>query len=212
VRPVYVGRLPSGRGRGRRWVPARVWVVLGGAAVVGLASGSARLGQALVLGAVVWPVLGACWWRAVRLLSEYVSGRGGDVFGLAHAWRTWPELGPHLGLATVDPRTARQVLPTQRGAVGALILNPGEAAWVVPRLAFRLTGWGFAAEGRLVAGMVPADFAERVPALVHAWNAHSIRVDSPRRGWVRLTVLRRDPLAVPVPALPVGEPVDLAGC
>jgi S-DNA-T family DNA segregation ATPase FtsK/SpoIIIE len=58
--------------------------------------------------------------------------------------------------------------------------------------------------------MVPEDFTERVPALVHAWYVHAVRVDSPARGWVRLTALRRDPLAAAVPALPVADSPNLA--
>lgn len=186
-----------------------MWVVLGAAVIVGVAAGSARLAVWVIVAGALLPLAGWCWWRVARAVAEHGSGRVGDVFGLVHAWRTWPELAPHVGLATVDPRTARQVLPARGGGVGAMVLNPGEAAWIVPRLVFSLTEWGFAARGRLVAGMVPEDFTDKTPALRHAWAAHTIRVDSPRLGWVRLRVLRRDPLAAPVPALPVGAMADL---
>jgi DNA segregation ATPase FtsK/SpoIIIE, S-DNA-T family len=189
-------------------LPPRIWLVIGAALFFGAVTGSDRVVVATLLLGAMAPLLEHGTWRGVRAVAERVRGRAGDLFGLVWAWRTWAELGPHLGLATVDPRTARQILPTLGGS-GGLVLNPGEAEWIVPRLTFRPTGWGFTATGRLVAGMVPDDFTAKTDALVHAWYAHLIRISSPERGWVRLTVLRRDPLAAPVRPAPIPPVPDL---
>jgi len=208
VRPLYVGRLPHRRAGGGGW-GLRVWLVLTLTLVAWGLVGS-RTGLLVLAAGLLWRSLGGLWWRGVRLAVERVGGRAGDVLALVHAWRWWPVLAPHVGLATVDPGTTRQLIPARGGRTGALVLDPGRSEWIVVRLVFRLTPWGFTATGRLVAGMVPEDFTERTPALVHAWYVHAVRVDSPARGWVRLTALRRDPLAVPVPALPVPDTPDLA--
>ena len=124
-------------------------------------------------------------------------------------------MAEQLGLALVDPRSARRLIPAGGGAVagsGALVLDPGETRWIVPRLRFRRTRHGWTAEGRLPGGVLPEHFSERVGFLLHAWRAFLLSVDSPRRGWVRLVVLRSDPLRAPIPALPIPgvDAVDLA--
>jgi DNA segregation ATPase FtsK/SpoIIIE, S-DNA-T family len=64
---------------------------------------------------------------------------------------------------------------------------------------------------RMVVGQHTADWARRLDALAHGFGARSCQVREVRRqpGYVQLLVGRRDPLAAVVPALPVGEAVDL---
>lgn len=90
-----------------------------------------------------------------------------------------------------------------------MVVDPGEGGWVVPKLRFGKSRFGWVATGRLVGGLTPEHFAARVPSLVHAWRAYLISVDSPKRGRVRLTALRRDPLAEPISALPISRWPDL---
>jgi DNA segregation ATPase FtsK/SpoIIIE, S-DNA-T family len=202
-------RRPLGGGGRHPWRGYGL-LVLAGAVLGAVLLDSPRVFPWLLVTGAVAPLAAAGWWAAVRVAAERVPAQWADVFGLLHAWRSWPELATHVGLATIDPNTARQLVPV-RGGPGALVLDPGSSEWIVPRLRFRLSPWGFRGRARLVAGLVPEDFAARVPALTHAWYAHAIRVDSPRRGWVSLTVLRRDPLSTPVPALPVPDAPDPYG-
>jgi DNA segregation ATPase FtsK/SpoIIIE, S-DNA-T family len=64
---------------------------------------------------------------------------------------------------------------------------------------------------RMVVGQHTADWARRLDALAHGFAARScqVREVSRRPGYVQLLVGRRDPLAAVVPALPVGEAVNL---
>ena len=187
-------------------------LVVGSAVVLGAAAGSGRVFfLILVMGAVAPPGWAAWWWLAPVLADR--EGRAGDWCAFVSARHSWPALAEQLGLALVDPRSVRRLVPAGGpvAGAGALVLDPGQTRYVVPRLRFRRTRHGWTAYGRLPGGMVPEHFAERVPELMHAWRAFLLSVDSPRRGWVRLVVLRSDPLATPIPALPVraAEAVDL---
>jgi S-DNA-T family DNA segregation ATPase FtsK/SpoIIIE len=64
---------------------------------------------------------------------------------------------------------------------------------------------------RMVVGQHTADWARRLDALAHGFGARSCQVCEVRRrpGYVQLLVGRRDPLTGVVPALPMGEAVDL---
>ena len=62
---------------------------------------------------------------------------------------------------------------------------------------------------RLVSGQCPADFAERADNLAHGFGAMLCRVRTGRSGAVVLEFVRRDALAVIVPALPVPARPDL---
>ena len=62
---------------------------------------------------------------------------------------------------------------------------------------------------RLVSGQSAADFADRADNLAHGFGALLCRVRTARSGAVVLEFVRRDALAVPVPALPVPDRPDL---
>lgn len=184
------------------------------AVVLGAAAGSGRVFWAVLLVGVVAPPVWAGWWLAAPVLADR-EGRFADWCAYWHARHTWPALAEQLGLALVDPRSARRLIPAAGGGAvagsGALVLDPGETRWIVPRLRFARTRDGWTAGGRLPGGVLPEHFTERTPFLLHAWRAFLLTVDSPRRGWVRVVVFRSDPLRTPIPALPVpaAEAVDL---
>jgi S-DNA-T family DNA segregation ATPase FtsK/SpoIIIE len=62
---------------------------------------------------------------------------------------------------------------------------------------------------KLVSGQSAADFADRADNLAHGFGALLCRVRTAKSGAVVLEFVRRDALAVPVPALPVPDRPDL---
>src|SRR4029077_18900271 len=62
---------------------------------------------------------------------------------------------------------------------------------------------------RLVSGQSAADFADHADNLAHGFGAMLCRVRTARSGAVVLEFIRRDALAVPVPALPIPANPDL---
>jgi S-DNA-T family DNA segregation ATPase FtsK/SpoIIIE len=62
---------------------------------------------------------------------------------------------------------------------------------------------------RLVSGQSPALFADRTVNLAHGFGVLSCRVRTATPGSVVLELVRRDALAVPIPALPVPQAPDL---
>ena len=62
---------------------------------------------------------------------------------------------------------------------------------------------------RLVSGQSAADFAAHADNLAHGFGAMLCRVRTARSGAVVLEFIRRDALAVPVPALPIPADPDL---
>lgn len=185
------------------------------AVVLGAAAGSGRLFWAVLVLGVLTPPVWAGWWLLAPVLADR-EGRVADWCAFVHARHTWPALAEQLGLALVDPRSARRLIPAAGGGAvagsGALVLDPGETRWIVPRMRFRRSRDGWSAEGRLPGGVLPEHFTERTQFLLHAWRAFLVTVDSPRRGWVRVVVFRSDPLATPIPALPVpaADAVDMS--
>ena len=63
----------------------------------------------------------------------------------------------------------------------------------------------------LVTGQAPADFEARTENLAHAFGARLCRIRAAAPGVVVLELVRADTLADPIPALPIGGEVDLAG-
>lgn len=62
---------------------------------------------------------------------------------------------------------------------------------------------------RLVSGQSPQAFADRAEELAHGFGVHSCRIRTARPGLVVLELIRRDALAVVIPALPVPAVPDL---
>jgi len=62
---------------------------------------------------------------------------------------------------------------------------------------------------RLVSGQSPSDFAARAEGIAHGFRAHVCRVQTAGPGRVVLELVRRDALAEPFPALPIGLEADL---
>jgi S-DNA-T family DNA segregation ATPase FtsK/SpoIIIE len=115
----------------------------------------------------------------------------------------WCEVADACGLA--DKRRRR----VHRSELGQLILGSDgrpragvEYRIVAPRLrALRPTWFGWTCVVRLRAGQTPDDVFKVADRLAHSWAAHAVRVTHWGPGRVRLTVNRRDPLAVvPVPS------------
>jgi len=63
----------------------------------------------------------------------------------------------------------------------------------------------------LVTGQAPADFEARAENLAHAFGARLCRIRGAAPGVLVLELVRADTLADPIPALPIGGEVDLAG-
>ena len=63
----------------------------------------------------------------------------------------------------------------------------------------------------LVTGQAPADFETRAENLAHAFGARLCRIRGAAPGVLVLELVRADTLADPIPALPIGGKVDLAG-
>jgi len=62
---------------------------------------------------------------------------------------------------------------------------------------------------RMVSGQSPAQFADRAVNLAHGFGVLSCRVRTAAPGSIVLELVRRDALAVPIPALPVPQAPDL---
>lgn len=101
---------------------------------------------------------------------------------------TWRRLCTETGLA-VTKRSKHVVLG------GDMLVSGAELRPAVPRLGVpRATRAGLTVRIQMQPGQTPAAYLAVADALAHAWQAHSVRVVSPRRGWVVATVTARDPL------------------
>ncbi len=94
--------------------------------------------------------------------------------------------------------TIARLVPTYRGRVLVPVLGPVEAS----RFADRVTV-------TLVSGQSPEDFADRADNLAHGFRVHLCRVRTATPGTIVLELVRRDALAQPIPALPIGQCPDL---
>ncbi|MGH3626368.1 MAG: FtsK/SpoIIIE domain-containing protein [Sciscionella sp.] len=102
--------------------------------------------------------------------------------------RTWRALCVECGLTT-SKRPGRAI-------VGDLVVRGEAVRPVVPRLWVGLPRWfGVVARVRLLPGQTPEVYAAAAEAMAHAWRVHGVRVSSPRRGLVVLTVTVNDPLS-----------------
>ena len=145
----------------------------GAVAWLGLALAASGCFGALVLRARsprwYWVLIGypVCWWRMVR---------------------TWRALCVECELTTAR-RSGRALL-------GDLMVKGEELRPRVPRLLIaRPRFTGLTASVRLLPGQTPDAYQASAEAMAHTWRVHAVRVTSPRRGQVHLTVTVLDPLA-----------------
>ncbi|WP_263167709.1 FtsK/SpoIIIE domain-containing protein [Streptomyces sp. SCSIO ZS0520] len=101
---------------------------------------------------------------------------------------TWKQVAQLTGLSV-------SLRPSQR-IVGRDLVVQGQALKPKPpRLGFPSpTRTGLRLRVVLHAGQVPTPFLSAAPAMEHAWRVHGVRVISPRRGEVLITVTAVDPL------------------
>ncbi|WP_055483139.1 FtsK/SpoIIIE domain-containing protein [Sphaerimonospora mesophila] len=84
-------------------------------------------------------------------------------------------------------------------------------------LRIRCDGWADHVTVKMLAGQAVKDWADRTEHLAHGFGAPSCRVAVVRAGRLVLTFPRRDPLACPLPAVPIPEtasvgPVEVGRC
>ena len=108
-------------------------------------------------------------------------------------WRRW-----HYRRRWAAVMTIGRLAPVYQGRVLLPVLGKVRATPCTDRVAVRL-----------VSGQSPADFADRADNLAHGFGALLCRVRSARPGAVVLEFVRRDALANPIPAFPIGTHVDL---
>ncbi|MEV7013641.1 FtsK/SpoIIIE domain-containing protein [Streptosporangium sp. NPDC051022] len=88
----------------------------------------------------------------------------------------------------------------------------------LPRLvAVRCTSWADLVTVKILTGQAVTDWADRTEQLAHGFGAASCRVTIARSGRLLLTFPRRDPLAVPLSAVPIPAtgsvgPVEIGRC
>lgn len=91
-----------------------------------------------------------------------------------------------------------------RMLVGDLLVKGTALRPVPPRLGLPVPNrLGLVVRVRLHPGQTPEIFAAAAEGFAHAWRVHGVRVASPRRGWVEITVLAHNPLAADAGRLPV---------
>ncbi|SEF14763.1 hypothetical protein [Jiangella alba] len=145
----------------------------------------------LLLAAAVAPVaLGVVWHRLhPRSFAPIRSRLLGSIRGpLLYRWR-WRRLCQACGLTKK---------PNPKGDEEAPIL-----------VRVRAVPAGDQLHVRLRAGQIPDDFTRRAEDLAHALSAREVRVTSPKPGWVRLLVSRRDVLADGLTLTTVAPSLDL---
>ncbi|MBB2909352.1 S-DNA-T family DNA segregation ATPase FtsK/SpoIIIE [Streptosporangium becharense] len=79
------------------------------------------------------------------------------------------------------------------------------------------TSWADLVTVKMISGQSVKDWADRIEHLAHGFGTTSCRVTVARSGRLLLTFPRRDPLATPLPALPIPEtpsvgPVEIGRC
>ncbi|MEU7890243.1 FtsK/SpoIIIE domain-containing protein [Microbispora bryophytorum] len=80
----------------------------------------------------------------------------------------------------------------------------------LPRLVrVECDGWADRVTVRMLSGQAVKDWADRTDHLAHAFGSPSCRVAVAKAGRLVLTFPRRDPLAEPLPAVPVPESVEV---
>jgi S-DNA-T family DNA segregation ATPase FtsK/SpoIIIE len=88
----------------------------------------------------------------------------------------------------------------------------------LPRLVrVECDGWADRVTVKMLNGQAVKDWSDRIEHLAHGFGAPSCRVAVARAGRLALTFPRRDPLAVPLPAVPIPDlasvgPVEIGQC
>jgi S-DNA-T family DNA segregation ATPase FtsK/SpoIIIE len=115
--------------------------------------------------------------------------------------RTWGHLTTVCDLTTSHrPKTA---------LVGDVTVKGRPLQQFTPRLVrLRYRPAGLSATVMLLSGQTPDQYADAADAMAHAWKVHAVRVTSPTRGRVTLTITARDPLTDP--NRPANGGLDLA--
>ncbi|MCQ4042454.1 FtsK/SpoIIIE domain-containing protein [Streptantibioticus rubrisoli] len=146
-------------------------------------------------------VLAAVAYLTRRRWEPWLAGRGIDVRSIPWRWYllgypatvirmrlTWRQTCL-LNDLSISPRG-------NRGVLGGLVVQGSALRQIPPRLGLpRPTRGGLVVRIGLHAGQTPSPFYRAVDALAHAWAVYGVRVSSPERGYVVLTVTARDPLA-----------------
>jgi S-DNA-T family DNA segregation ATPase FtsK/SpoIIIE len=141
---------------------------------------------AALAGGLAAALTGLRVWRPAWF-SRLVTGPARD------RWRWWcyrRRWQPVLGIAGLAPLYQGRRLDPELGRVQA-----GTCADLITV--------------RLVSGQSPEQFADRAVNLAHGFGVLSFRVRTGRPGTIVLELVRRDALAVPIPALPIPEVPDL---
>jgi S-DNA-T family DNA segregation ATPase FtsK/SpoIIIE len=161
------------------------------AAVFGLEN-VALIAVAAGAGSVIW----WAWWpvsfaRWVANPARFVWRRG----WYRREWR-WLAFGCDLGHRHVE----HQVLTHSRQVIEVPKLRRIRCSTWIDRLTFRP-----------LVGQTAEDWERQCDALALSLGARECRIVAPRAGLLRLDVVWEDTLAIPVPALPVGDGIDPGG-
>lgn len=134
---------------------------------------------------VLWLAAGAVAKRRSPVWHWYLTGY---PMTWVRITRTWRGLCVERGLSV--SRTSG------RAVVGDLIIKGQEVRPIIPRVwVGRPRPDGMTVRIRLLPGQTPEQYAESSEAIMHAWRVHDVRVTSPERGFVLITVRMHDPLA-----------------
>ncbi|GAA0901999.1 FtsK/SpoIIIE domain-containing protein [Streptomyces thermoalcalitolerans] len=143
---------------------------------------------ALALAVLAWVlVVGDLVRRHRPVWHWYLVGYPAAACRVVFTWRR---------VALLNDLTVSRHSP--RGLLGDLVVKGDSLRPVAPRISFpRVTRMGLTVVVRLHAGQTPATYLKAADAFVHAWKVHAVRVTSPARGLVLLTVTATDPLERP---------------
>lgn len=156
------------------------------------------MGTVLVWSAAVLLLVGLPtrrWWR------PWLARRGVNVGGVPWGWylRGYPVVVLRMRLRWRQVCMVNGLSIAKRpGArvLGDVAVQGTALRQMPPRLGLpRPTRTGLVVRVRLIPGQTPVPFLAAVSALEHAWEVHAVRVTSPRRGEVVITVTARDALS-----------------
>jgi DNA segregation ATPase FtsK/SpoIIIE, S-DNA-T family len=152
--------------------------------------------------AVTWRYVG---WPALVALTAALIAAG-------ITWRlAWP--GSWSRLIAVPARCRLRRWQYQRSWVTVMTVSRlaifHQGRWLVPQLGpVLVTGYVDQLLVRLVRGQSPASFADAADNLAHGFGAIACRIRTAQSGAVLVELVRRDVLAVIIPALPIAATVD----